>query len=94
MWWKFDLGEVAGWKYWSSEIKTEVRFGAPLLGGTGTDLISQGGVRPRPEHQVEMFYNFHISPWLRLTGDLQIIRPTRRIAERAIVPGARLEMRF
>ncbi|HEY6802319.1 MAG TPA: carbohydrate porin [Pyrinomonadaceae bacterium] len=35
MWWKFDLGKVAGWKYWSSEIKTEYRFGGPVLGGTG-----------------------------------------------------------
>src|SRR5258705_12169613 len=36
MWWKFDLAKVAGWKWWSSEIKSEVRFGGPLLGGTGT----------------------------------------------------------
>src|SRR5678809_114069 len=33
--WKFDLGKVAGWKYWSSEIKTEVRFSGPLLAGVG-----------------------------------------------------------
>ena len=33
--WKFDLGKVAGWKYWSSEMKAEVRFGGPSLGGTG-----------------------------------------------------------
>ena len=58
------------------------------------DLLTQGGRRPRPEHQVEMFYNFHITPWLRLTGDLQIIRPTRPIANTAIIPGARLEMIF
>jgi porin len=36
MWWKFDLGKVAGWKWWSSEIKSEIRFGGPALGGTGT----------------------------------------------------------
>ena len=57
------------------------------------DIIGLGG-RLRAEHQVEMFYNFHITPWLRLTGDLQIIRPTRRIAETAIVPGVRLEFVF
>jgi porin len=45
-----------------------------------------------PEHQVEMFYNFHITPWLRLTADLQVIRPTRPIAETAIIPGVRLEL--
>lgn len=33
--WKFDLGKVAGWKYWSSEMKAEVRLGGPSLGGTG-----------------------------------------------------------
>jgi porin len=58
------------------------------------DLLTQGGRRPRVEHQFEMFYNFHITPWLRLTGDLQIIRPTRTIAERAIIPGGRLVMIF
>jgi hypothetical protein len=33
--WKFDLAKVAGWKWWSSEIKAEWRFGAPALSGTG-----------------------------------------------------------
>lgn len=58
------------------------------------DLLTQGGRRPRSEHQLEMFYNLHLTPWLRLTGDLQIIRPTRTIAKTAIIPGARLEMFF
>ena len=58
------------------------------------NLLTLGGRRPRPEHQVEIFYNFHITPWLRLTGDLQIIRGVRTIADTAIVPGARLEMIF
>ena len=58
------------------------------------DLITLGGRRLRPEHQVEMFYNLHITPWLRLTGDLQIIRPTRSVADTAIVPGVRLKMFF
>jgi porin len=58
------------------------------------DLLTQGGRRPRVEHQLEMFYDFHITPWLRLTGNLQVIRPTRSIASTAVVPGARLEMIF
>jgi len=33
--WKFDLGKVAGWKYWSSEIKTQWRFSGPAITGTG-----------------------------------------------------------
>jgi hypothetical protein len=33
---KFDLGKIAGWKFWSAEFKTETRFGRPSLGGIGT----------------------------------------------------------
>jgi porin len=58
------------------------------------NLITLGNLRPRPEHQVEMFYNFHITPWFQLTGDLQIIRGVRRDADAAVVPGARLVMIF
>jgi len=58
------------------------------------DLLPFGGRRLRAEHQVEMFYNLHLTPWLRLTGDLQVIRPTRPIADTAIIPGARLEIIF
>lgn len=59
------------------------------------DLFDRTGRRRlRAEHQVEFFYNFHITPWLRLTADLQILRPSRPIAETAIVPGARLEVIF
>ena len=58
------------------------------------NLITLGGRRPRAEHQVEMFYNFHVTPWLRLTGDLQIMRPTKAIAKTPIIPGLRLEIRF
>ena len=56
------------------------------------DLLTLGGRRPRAEQQVEMFYNFHITPWLRLTADLQIIRPTQSTADTAIIPGTRLKI--
>jgi porin len=58
------------------------------------NLLTIGNRTLRAEHQVEMFYNLHITPWLRLTGDLQIIRGVRPSVDRAIVPGARLEMIF
>jgi len=58
------------------------------------DLVTQGGRVPQPEHQLEMFYNLHITPWLQLTGDLQIIRGVRPIADTAVVPGGRLVMIF
>ncbi|MCI0442053.1 carbohydrate porin [bacterium] len=58
------------------------------------DLLPFNDRRLRAEHQLELFYNFHFTPWLKLTGDLQIIRPNLPIADTAIVPGARLEIVF
>ena len=58
------------------------------------DLITVGNRRPRAEHQVEAFYNLHITPWLRLTGDLQFVRGVRNNVDTAVVPGARLVMIF
>jgi carbohydrate-selective porin OprB len=58
------------------------------------DLVPLGGRRLRAEHQLEIFYNLHILQWLQLTGDLQIIRPTRPVADTAIVPGVRLRIVF
>ena len=58
------------------------------------DLLPLGGRRLRVEHQLEVFYNLHVAPWLQLTGDLQIIRPNRPVADTAIVPGVRLRVVF
>ena len=53
------------------------------------------GRRPvQSENQLEMFYNARFTLWLQLTGDLQIIRPTRSSADTAIVPGVRLRIVF
>jgi porin len=58
------------------------------------DLPVLGLGRLRPEHQLEMFYDVHVTPWLQLTGDLQIIRPNRPDTDTAIVPAARLKIVF
>ncbi len=58
------------------------------------DLLTIGNRTLQAEHQFEAFYNFHITPWLRLTGDLQIIRGIRPAVDTAVVPGARLVMIF
>ena len=58
------------------------------------NLLTLGGRPVQSEHQLEMFYNVHLAPWLQLTGDLQIIRPTRSAAETAAVPGVRLRIVF
>jgi len=46
------------------------------------------------ERQVEMFYNVHLTPWFQLTGDLQILRPNRPVADTAVVPAVRLRLVF
>lgn len=58
------------------------------------DLLTFRAPRLRAENQIEMFYNFHIAPWLRLTGDIQFIRGLRPLVDTAVVPGARLEIIF
>ena len=58
------------------------------------DLPILGVQRLRAEHQFEFFYNLHLTPWLQLTGDLQILRPNRPDADTAIVPGGRLRIVF
>ena len=58
------------------------------------NLVTIGNVRPHAEHQFEGFYNLHLTPWLRLTGDLQVIRPVVRRASTAVVPAARVEFIF
>ncbi len=56
------------------------------------DLLPLGGTL-KSEHQLEAFYNLHLTPWLQLTGDLQILRPVRQ-ADTAIVPAVRLRVVF
>jgi carbohydrate-selective porin OprB len=58
------------------------------------DLVAIGGRTLQAEHQMEAFYSFHVTPWLSLTGDLQIIRPVRSVAKTATVPGVRLGIKF
>jgi porin len=94
----FDLG-LGGNGLFKSRLKDEfgIAFAYTDLSSVlkdNLDLLTQAGRRPRSELQGEIFYNFHIAPWLRLTGDLQVIRPTRSIANTAVIPGARLQIIF
>ena len=58
------------------------------------NLLTLGDSTLQSEHQVEMFYNVHLTPWLQLTGNLQILRGVRPRFDTAVVPGARLVMIF
>jgi carbohydrate-selective porin OprB len=44
--WKFDLGKVAGWKYWSCEIKTEFRFSGPVVQTGGINPANTAAITP------------------------------------------------
>jgi porin len=56
--------------------------------------VTQRLARLRDEQGFEIFYNFAVTPWLQLTGDFQIVKPTRPAADVAVVPGLRLRVDF
>jgi porin len=58
------------------------------------DFPRLGIERVRAEHQLEVFYNMHVTPWLQLTGDVQILRAVRPGVDAATVPGVRLKIVF
>jgi porin len=61
----------------------------PLLGG-----LAALGVNRRGESGFEAFYNFAITPWLRLSGDLQVIAPWNPSASQATYAALRLQTKF
>lgn len=46
------------------------------------------------EQSFELFYNWGIRKWARLTGDVQVIWPFREDADVALVPGVRFQLVF
>lgn len=61
----------------------------PLLAGFAEQRIYR-----RSEGGVEAFYNWAITPWLRLSGDLQIVEPWNANRPRATYMALRLQTRF
>ncbi len=51
-------------------------------------------VRRRSEGGVETFYNFAITPWLRLSADLQLIDPWNPAKQRETYMALRLQTKF
>jgi porin len=64
-------------------------FAEPLLGG-----LAALNVNRRGESGFEAFYNFAITPWLRLSGDLQVIAPWNSNALQATYVALRLQTKF
>ncbi|MEQ1739874.1 MAG: carbohydrate porin [Methyloglobulus sp.] len=48
----------------------------------------------RDESGLEVFYNYSVTPWLRLTADAQFIRPPRSDRDTAIMTGIRAQILF
>jgi porin len=46
------------------------------------------------EHGGELFYNAAVTPWFRLSGDLQIIRPGNHSRDTAMFTGLRAQIKF
>jgi porin len=61
----------------------------PLLTG-----LADRGLYRRSEGGVEAFYNWAITPWLRLSGDLQVVEPWNALKPRATYMALRLQTRF
>jgi porin len=43
---------------------------------------------------MEAFYNFAVTPWVRLTADLQVINPAAAANDIAVVGGSRAQVIF
>ncbi|QGM46352.1 carbohydrate porin [Methylocystis heyeri] len=62
---------------------------APLLAGLAALQIYR-----RSEGGVEAFYNYAITPWLRLSADMQVVEPWTATKTRATYAGLRLQTKF
>ena len=58
------------------------------------DTLRVFGLPARDETGVEIFYNFAVTPWLRVTADLQVIRPPRTDRDTAVIAGMRAQILF
>lgn len=61
----------------------------PLISG-----LAENGVYRRSEGGVEAFYNYAITPWLRLSADIQVIDPWVVGKSRATFMATRLQTKF
>jgi porin len=63
---------------YSSQLKESLRLLLPV----------------RDESGIEVFYNYSVTPWMRLTADAQFIRPPRSDRGTAIITGLRAQILF
>ena len=73
------------------------RFGGGYLYYAVSPYLKQGlapFVAIRNEQGGEAFYNFAVTPWLRVTADFQIIIPTLAKSDTAVVASGRVQLIF
>lgn len=61
--------------------------------------VLRDAVRPLGEYYgseegIETFYNFAVTPWFRITGDLQFINPFPADVGQSVIAGIRVQVRF
>jgi porin len=52
------------------------------------------GLPARDESGAEVFYRMAVAPWLHVTADLQVVRPTLRERDNAVIAGLRTKVVF
>ena len=72
------------------------RFGVGYFYADYSDTSLAQSLRVNSAQGVEMFYNFEVTPWMRITPDLQILIDAGGVSDRdvAIVYGLRMHMSF
>jgi porin len=57
-------------------------------------LASQPGLAQRDEQGVEFYYNAALAAWCHLTADLQVVQPSTKAFDTAVLVGTRLKIDF
>lgn len=88
-------GGLAGWSPIPGRALDSFGIGAFYL-GLSDDFkeLSRVIAEQDDEYGLEVFYSFGLTPWARLTGDLQVIRPSTKALDTAVVAGLRFQLRY
>jgi len=77
--------------------RSQDRFGIAYFGySLSNDLVD--GLRPivplEDEQGIEAYYSYAVAPWLKITGDLQVIDPSFSDNNRSVFLGLRTQIKF
>jgi porin len=88
-------GGLAGWSPIPGRALDSFGIGGFYL-GLSDDFkeLSQFVLEQDDEYGFEAFYSVGLTPWARLTGDIQVISPSTQALDTAVVTGLRLQLRY